>query len=157
MEDILKQTDGERYWRINALNSFLQLKEWHREELETEISRIQKVINDHEERLKTLETDFMVHIEQFRRHHQDEAMSPERIQSFHSYLEGMNGRMRKERESIMKRLEELRGKKEKLLSIYKEKMVVEKLMERHIAEVRKMSTRREQKEMDFISNQRYLR
>ena len=142
--------------RMTMLDSVIQLKEWHREELETEIHRIQQVINTHEEQLKNLESDFKKHIEQFKRDHQS-GLSPDSLQSFHSYLASMDGRMRKEREAILRRLNELKGKREKLIALYREQMAVEKLKDRYVDEAKRLSARQEQKELDFISIQRFVK
>jgi len=45
----------------------------------------------------------------------------------------------------------LKDKREKLVSVYKEKMVVEKLRERHISEEVRADKRVQRKELDFIS------
>ena len=137
--------------RLESLNSILKLKGWKKDQIETEISSIQRVINDHEERLRIMENELALHLYEFRDRNKSDVLRPDLLRSFHAYMEGMNERMGRERDSIFKRLQELKDKREKLVSVYKEKMVVEKLRERHISEEVRADKRVQRKELDFIS------
>ncbi|RMG03732.1 MAG: flagellar export protein FliJ [Nitrospirae bacterium] len=139
----------------SSLDSIIRIKEWRSEEIETEIMKLQKIIDEHEERLKDMEAEFRFHIEEFKKTQQGTTMGADEMQSYHAYMEGMNERMKKERLAIMNRIQEMMTKREKLISLYKEKRVVEKLKEKQVAEMKRFAERREQKEIDFLSVRRY--
>lgn len=146
---------GRRNGNNSSLDCIIRIKEWRSEEIETEIMKLQRIIDEHEERLKSLEEEFKSHIVEFKKTQQGTTLCADEMQSYHAYIEGMNERMKKEKIAITNRIQEMMAQREKLISLYKEKRVVEKLKEKQIAEMRRFAERKEQKEIDFLSVRRY--
>jgi len=139
--------------KSDSLNNILKLKEWRKEEIEMEITRLQCIINQEEALLKRMETQFHGNLEAFKQ----EAISPGSLKTFHSYFSEMNIRMGQQREAIIRKIAELEETQKLLIEAYKEKMLVENLKGKLCLNETQANNRKEQKELDFIFTTRMKR
>ncbi|NOZ25426.1 MAG: flagellar export protein FliJ [Nitrospirae bacterium] len=143
--------------RSDSLDNLLKLKQWQKEELEMEISRLQCIIDEEESRLKAMETELSSCFEAFREQQAKEVLDSGDLKTFHSYFSRMNTRMGQQREAIMQKIAELEKTQKLLIEAYKEKMLVENLKGKLCVREAKENNRREQKELDFIFTTRTKR
>ncbi len=140
---------------IHSLNNIIKLKEWKKEEIATELRKIQKMIKHHEETIRSLEEEFRKSMEEFQTKAFSNELKPEALRSYHVYIDQMTKRMNTQKESLKKRLEELKETQKMLTEAHRDKRLVERLREKRIRELRKEQMRKEQKTIDDISLKRF--
>ncbi|GEM_PF-5807046 len=143
--------------RSDSLNNLLKLRQWRKEEIETEISRLQCAIDDEERRLKTMESELTSSFEAFRNRQAEETLDPCALKTFHAYFSSMNTKLEQQKKAVLRKIAELEETKRLLIEAYKEKMLVENLKGRLCLRETRENNRREQKELDFIFTTRLKR
>jgi|Deesub1362A_J573_1020465.scaffolds.fasta_scaffold24913_2 flagellar FliJ protein len=143
--------------RIDSLNSIIKLKEWRKEEISVQVKNIQKLIEQHEQRIKELEDEFEKNLEEFKRNTLNKVVTAEALRMQHDYVEHLTRKVREQKDALMSRIEELKETRLRLTEAQKEEKLIKKLKTKQADRIIKYIRSREQKALDDISIKRYKR
>jgi flagellar export protein FliJ len=138
--------------RLGTIRKVLQLKERREEEIEVEIRGLLNAVGAHETRLACLEDAYLDTLDDFNRKQHNGSLPPHEMGVYYSYFSHLHKEMEVKKAEIARVLSALDAKQGALVEAHKETRVVESLKNRRSREQVKEETRRERKEMDFISS-----
>ncbi len=141
---------------VDSLTNILKLKEWNQESIELELSRLNRMVKLHEETLKAIEEEYEKEISVFKKKMLKEP-KPDSLRIFHAYFSDMNSKITKHREILKKRIEELKQTEQRLLKAYKERSLVEKLINKEVNYQKRMADKADQKMIDDIAVKRFYK
>jgi len=141
--------------RIDSLNSIIKLKEWRKEEISVQVKNIQRLIEQHEQRIRELEEEFEKNMAEFRRNTQNRVVTAEALRMQHDYVEHLTRKVKEQKDALMSRIEELKETRLRLTEAQKEEKLVKKLKTKQADRIIKNVRMEEQKVLDDISIKRY--
>lgn len=141
--------------RIDSLNSIIKLKEWRKEEISVQVKNIQRLIEQHEQRIKELEEEFEKNLAEFRRNTQNRVVTAETLRMQHDYVEHLTLKVREQKDALMSRIDELKKTRLRLTEAQKEEALVKKLKAKQTDRIVRHMKTEEQKVLDDISIKRY--
>jgi flagellar export protein FliJ len=138
--------------RLGTISKVLQLKERREEEIEFEVRSLRAAVSAHETWLASLEDAYMDALDMFNRKQRDGSLPPHEMGIYYSYFGHLHKEMEDKKADIARDLAALNARQGALVEAHKETRVVESLKDRRSLEQAKEETRRERKEMDFLSS-----
>lgn len=131
------------------ITRMLELKEFAKDICETELKKSMESLQTEKDKLNFIETKLHKTLSEYKKLHEDGLINVHKLELFYDYLLHINRQAEKQKEVISKKTIDVEKKKDKAISAYKEKKMMEIIHNKIIKEENKESDKKEQKELDF--------
>lgn len=136
--------------RIDTVSKIMQLKDYKKEELETEVRRIREMIKKEEAQLAGIEKKFEEVSTSYREKMNSHALRSHDMELYSTCFGRLLDDIDRQRKQVASKIAELNRKQEALIEAHREKKLLEKMHGKILGEETRKKDREEQKNMDFL-------
>jgi flagellar export protein FliJ len=136
--------------RLNTVNKILKIKNYRKEELESEVRKVHELVRAEEDLLAALEKVFTDTVEKYEKRQQDSAVAAHEFELFTNYFSQLYENMEQQKRAIMQRIAELQEIQKALVEAHRDEKLLEKLQEKIVKEQVKEQDLLAQKESDYL-------
>ncbi|MGC2061482.1 MAG: flagellar FliJ family protein [Thermodesulfovibrionales bacterium] len=136
--------------RLNTVSKVLKIKNYRKEELETEVRKVHELIRVEKELLAAIEKVFAETVEKYEKRQQVSAVAAHEFELFTNYFSQLYDNMEQQKRLLMQRIGELKEIQQALVEAHRDEKLLEKLQEKIVKEQVKEQDRLAQKESDYL-------